>query len=86
MKTAILEENKKEKVSLLKNVQPGKIVRFEHISFEDALKDDLFYCVTKESKDNRIKLFCLNNGELIERDDVWRVIEHESKLYVKPNI
>jgi len=86
MKTVKFEESKKEKVSILRNVEAGKIVRFEHVSYEEAIKDDLFYCIVGNPKDNRVKLFCIGNSELIERDSDWRVIEHESKLYVKPNI
>jgi hypothetical protein len=86
MKTVKLIEESKEKVSILKNVEPGKIVRFTHDSYEDAIKNDLFYCVVLNSREGRVKLFCIQNAELIERDDDWRVIEHESKLYIKPNI
>jgi len=74
-------EEKKEKPSILKNVEKGKVIRFANVSFEEALKEDLFYFVLS-SKDKRVKLVNLSNAEQIERDDVWEVYVHASKMSI----
>ena len=80
-----IEENKVEKTVVLKNVKQGEIIRFPSVSFEEALNENLFYYVLS-NKDKRVKLLCLSNAELIERDEDWHVVEHKSKLIVSPAI
>lgn len=81
MKVERFTEQETETPILLKQVENGEIVRFEHVAFEDALKEDLFYYVLSK-KDKRVKLVCLANAEQIERDEDWRVFKHESKLRI----
>lgn len=86
MKTEIMAEGKQqEKLTVLKNVVPGTTIRFQHDTFEHAMTENLFYIVC-QNKDRRVKLVCMANAEIIERDEDWRVVEHESKLFVKPNL
>lgn len=86
MKTERMAEGKQEeKLSILKNVKQGTTIRFQHDTFETAMEENLFYLVC-QNKDKRVSLVCLANAEIIVRDEDWRVIEHESKLLVKPNL
>lgn len=80
----LITEKQDEKLSILKNVKQGTTIRFQHDKFEDAMSENLFYIVCQNTN-KRVKLVCLANAEIIERDEEWRVIEHESKLLVKPN-
>lgn len=72
-----------EPTVLLKNVMPGNCIRFAHDSFEDALRDDLFWMRvdTPELKD-RARLVNLANGKQLERDGDHRVVVHNSVLHV----
>ena len=74
-------EEKTVKAVILKNVEAGKVIRFANVSFEDALKEDLFYFVMS-SKDKRVKLINLANAEQIERDDVWEVHVHSAQISI----
>jgi hypothetical protein len=74
-------EEKTVKATLLKNAKVGEIIRFANVSFEDALKEDLFYFVMS-SKDKRVKLLNLANAEQIERDDVWEVHVHSANISI----
>ena len=81
----LIEQKQDEKLAILKNVKQGTTIRFQHDTFEDAMSENLFYIVCQNTN-KRVKLVCLANAEIIERDEDWRVIEHESKLMVKPNV
>lgn len=83
MKIEINETKKDKEPVLLKNVGNGEIVRFHYNSFEEAIKEDLFYYVLS-NKDKRVRLICLANAEEIERDEDWRVFKHEGKMLVSP--
>jgi hypothetical protein len=86
MKTSELRENvSPEKTKPLGKVTKGSIVRFPNVTYADAIKDDLFYMVM-ETKNERTRLVCLSNAEMIERDEDRPVIEHESVLQIKPNV
>ena len=74
-------KEKAEKTTILKNVEKGSMIRFANISFEDALKEDLFYFVLS-AKDKRVKLLNLANVEEIERDETWEVCVHSAEMSV----
>lgn len=72
-----------EIVVTLKQVLPGKVVRFAHISYNEAIKEDLFYMVVGTAVDKRVTLACTGNGELIKRDEEWPVVEHKVELLIQ---
>jgi hypothetical protein len=78
-------EFKKEKETtkpvILKTVENGEIIRFNHNTYEEALKEDLFYYVLSK-KDKRVRLICLANAEEIERDEDWRVYKHDATISI----
>lgn len=86
MKTEkLIEQKQDERLSILKTVNQGTTIRFPHDSFESAMDENLFYIVCQNTN-KRVKLVCMANAEIIERDEEWRVVQHESKLLVKPSV
>lgn len=83
MKAEPVIQNKTPKTTLLKDVTPGSIIRFEHDSFVDALKADLFWLRVDapEIKDGRVRLVNLKDGKQIERDADRRVFV-ETTAYI----
>jgi len=64
----------------LSKLNPGDVCRFHHVSFEDAIKEDLFYMLTDVVEDDRQELVNVANGVRIRRDTSHRVIKHHTRI------
>ncbi len=78
-----IEGEPTEAVLNLGQVAAGQLFRFAHISYEDALREELFYMPTKTTqKEGRVEIVNPENGEVLRRDDSQRVVLHTSVLSV----
>lgn len=86
MKIIEHKEPAKEPTLQLKQLQVGESFRFATDSFEDALKENLFYRVTvdpnKSLADGRVFIVSLDGKLCLRRDDVHLVIRHETIVQV----
>jgi len=83
MKITKAKPNKKELTISLKSAECGDCIRFEHDSFEDALKSDLFWIIIEAPEARgRVRLVNLSDGKQLERDDSHRVIVEKSTLHL----
>ena len=72
-----------EPVIALRDTKPGSILRFQHDSFQEALKADLFWLRLEapEAKD-RVRLANVADGKVIERDGDHRMVVVDAVLNV----
>lgn len=81
--------NKESKTSVALSTQKagsGKVFRFATDAFDKAIEEKLFYCVGKEpnTRENQVRIINITTGEILYRDNVSLVIEHEATLTIYP--
>jgi len=81
MKTIQKVEEQKEKTILLKQCKAGDTIRFPKHTFEEALKENLFYYVL-EHKDRLTTLVCLETATMEKRDGTHDVVVHDAELLI----
>ena len=84
-------EQKVEKISWLKDLQPGDVFRLREFSFEECLtgKDEAtFYMMTalKGSDVTRVTVISVDGKNQLQRDGDRGVYKHEASITVAPNI
>lgn len=66
----------------LGSLKPMETFYFAHVNFQDAIKQDSIYMVIKlnPSKDEKISIINISDGQVIIRDASQRVIKFKSDI------
>jgi hypothetical protein len=66
----------------LKSLEPGETFFFHSMGFVDAVNENAVYMVSS-SKDGRVTIINIHDGQMLIRDDSHRVVRLKSELVLQ---